>query len=444
MDSIAGLPFFPLEITKDGQLFSPAQKSAIEAAASQSGAGKITDFFVMSHGWNNDMAEARELYNGLFTNVAALIPKHPSLANRKFAIVGVFWPSKKFADSELIPSGGVASFDGDDDVSSAEVKQQLESLKGMFDVPDAAALDRAKSLIDGIEDSPAQQKQFVDIIRSLVPRSSIDATDGGSDKFHAHPADQMLDTLKNPILMISPPSGDEGGSLGGALDLGDVTGGAASLGDVFSGIKAAASRLLNLATYYQMKERAGVVGKALNAMLASMRQLRPDLRIHLIGHSFGARVVTAATDGAVAVQPSSLALLQGAFSHNGFTEKFDGHANGFFRKVVAEAKVNGPIIATHTVNDLAVGIAYALASRFSNDQAKGLGDENDVYGGIGRNGAVKMKPGEFVKATLLPETAAYQFTAKKVHNLQADQFVSSHGDVAGKQVANAILFAAGA
>ena len=106
-------------------------------------------------------------------------------------------------------------------------------------------------------------------------------------------------------------------------------------GDFFSGIKAGASRLLNLATYYQMKERAGVVGKALNGMLASMRQLRPDLRIHLIGHSFGARAVTAAVDGPVAVQPASLALLQGAFSHNGFTEKFDGHASGFFRKVVA-------------------------------------------------------------------------------------------------------------
>ena len=81
---------------------------------------------------------------------------------------------------------------------------------------------------------------------------------------------------------------------------------------------------------------------------------------------------------------------------------------------------------------------------FSNDKTLGLGDENDVYGGMGRNGAVKMKPGEFAKGTLLAETAAYQFTAKKVHNLLADEFVKSHGDVAGKQIANAILFAAGA
>ncbi|MGA8557898.1 MAG: hypothetical protein WB685_00530, partial [Pseudolabrys sp.] len=54
------------------------------------------------------------------------------------------------------------------------------------------------------------------------------------------------------------------------------------------------------------------------------------------------------------------------------------------------------------VNDKAVGIAYAIASRLSFDNANALGDENDVYGGIGRNGAVKMKTAEFIRGTLVP------------------------------------------
>jgi hypothetical protein len=437
MDTIAGLPFFPLEITKDGQLFSAPEKSTIENAIGQTGADKLTDVFVISHGWNNDMADARALYNELFANVAAQMPGHASLANRKFAIVGVFWPSKKFADSELIPSGGAASLDGGGGPDSSALKAKLESLKGTFDVPDGAALDRAKALIDGLEDSPAKQEEFVKIIRGLVPQTSSDSTDDASERFLRRPAGEILTTLSAPSMLPPPP----GGGVGGALDVDDGAGGAASLGDFFSGAKAAAWRLLNYATYYQMKERAGVVGKALNGMLASMREARPDLRIHLIGHSFGARVVTAAIDGPVAVGPASLALLQGAFSHNGFTEKFDGRTDGFFRKVIAQSKVDGPIFATHTVNDKAVGIAYALASRFSNDNASAVGDENDVYGGIGRNGAVRMKPTEFVKGTLLPETGAYQFAPKKVHNLQADAFVSGHSDVKGPQIANAILFA---
>ena len=107
-------------------------------------------------------------------------------------------------------------------------------------------------------------------------------------------------------------------------------------------MKAGAWRLLNYATYYQMKERAGVVGTAVNGVLGSVRNLRSDLRLHLIGHSFGARVVTAAVDGPVAIKPSSLILLQGAFSHNGFTEKFDGQKDRFFRKVIARRRWRAP------------------------------------------------------------------------------------------------------
>jgi hypothetical protein len=440
MDTISGLPFLPLEITKEGVLFSADEKSAIENALRDAGADKLTDVFVVSHGWNNDTADARTLYNTLFANVAARLPGHAPLADRKFAVVGVFWPSKKFTDSELIPAGGAASLDEDGAGPDADaLKQKLEQLKGTFDAPDADALDRAKALVDGIENSPDKQEQFVNIIRSLVPQSPSDTTDDASDKFLSRPAGEILNTLSGPSMLVPPPGGDSGGALG----FDDTAGGAASLGDFFSGVKAAAWRLLNYATNYQMKERAGVVGRGLNGMLASMRQLRPDLRIHLIGHSFGARVVTAAVDGAVGVKPSSLSLLQGAFSHNGFTEKFDGHIDGFFRKVISQSKMNGPIFATHTVNDKAVGVAYALASRFSSDNASALGDENDVYGGIGRNGAVKMKPAEVVQGTLLPDTSAYHFTAGKVHNLQADAFVSGHSDVAGPQIANAILFAAG-
>ena len=56
---------------------------------------------------------------------------------------------------------------------------------------------------------------------------------------------------------------------------------------------------------------------------------------------------------------------------------------------------------THTHNDKAVGIAYPLASRFSGDQAAALGDKNDKFGGLGRNGAQKMETGETIDGVLL-------------------------------------------
>jgi hypothetical protein len=439
MDTIAGFPFLALEITKDGQVFKPEQTIAIQQAVQDVGAAKPTDLIVISHGWNNDMAEARDLYQGLLGNVASLMSNRVSFAQRKFAVVGVFWPSKKFADTELIPAGGAASLGEDGaDISSSALKQKLEALKGTFDVPDERPLDRAKALVDGIEDSVAKQEEFVNIIRSLVPDKPADTTDDASDRF-------IKDSPREILAVMAPPSIALPAANAGGISLGmDEVGGAASLEDFFNGMKAAAWRLLNYATYYQMKERAGVVGKALNGVLASARSLRPDLAIHLIGHSFGARVVTAAADGASALRLSSLSLLQGAFSHNGFTEKFDGSHDGFFRKVVAQSKIAGPILATHTVNDKAVGIAYPLASRLASDNASALGDENDQYGGIGRNGAVRMTSSECVQGTLLPATGTYQFLAGKVYNLKADAVISGHSDVKGPQVANAIIFAFGA
>ncbi len=441
MEAIAGLPYFPLEMTKEGTVFNAAQKAAIEAAVAAAGTDKLTDLFVISHGWNNNTAEARELYNKLFTSIAALLPSHSPLNNRKFAILGVLWPSKKFEEAELIPSGGAVSFGVDGpSVMSEALKAKLDSLEGTFDKPDTAALDKAKSLVDGLEDSESKQKEFVEVIRSVLPQTPTDTSDDASDKFFAHPAADLLKTLSLPSNFALPANG--GTSLGLSMDsVSSGAGTAASLGDLFSGMKAAAWRLLNYATYYQMKERAGLVGKGLNGVLAALRQLRPDLRMHLIGHSFGARAVTAAADGPAAFKPASMSLLQGAFSHNGFTEKFDGQTTGFFRNVVSQSKVGGPIVATHTANDRAVGIAYPIASRISFDNTTALGDENDVYGGIGRNGAVKMKPNEVVKGHLKAETASYELTAGKVHNLQADAFIKDHGDVTGRQVANAILHA---
>ena len=84
-----------------------------------------------------------------------------------------------------------------------------------------------------------------------------------------------------------------------------------------------------------------------------------------------------------------MSLLQGAFSHHGFARDFEPGKNGFFRQVIDNKTVRGPVVITKTANDKAVGFAYAVASRISNDAAAGVGDAGDKFGGIGRNGAVK-------------------------------------------------------
>ena len=90
---------------------------------------------------------------------------------------------------------------------------------------------------------------------------------------------------------------------------------------MFSGIKAGATRFLNYLTYYEMKARAGTVGKGVGQLLD---KLGPAVqRIYIIGHSFGCRVVSAAAMASTTPKIQSMALLQAAFSHNSFSANFD-------------------------------------------------------------------------------------------------------------------------
>ena len=182
-----------------------------------------------------------------------------------------------------------------------------------------------------------------------------------------------------------------------------------------------------------VKARAGNVGK--NGVSKVVDKLAPKVqRVHLIGHSFGGRVVTAAAANSTTNKIKTMSLLQTAFSHNGFSKSM----GGFFRSVVDNKRVDGPILVTHTKNDKAVGVAYPLASKINGDATAAFGDENDKFGGLGRNGAQKMEQNEVVKGSLQPENGNYSFQPRKFFNLEGTPFISGHGDVTGKQVAHAV------
>ena len=98
-------PFFPVQFTKDGFIF---QQSEVDAFLHGINTG-VSDVIVISHGWNNNMDEAKSLYSGVLGQLAAQIPASPALNGRTFAICGILWPSKKFEDQELIPSGAASA-----------------------------------------------------------------------------------------------------------------------------------------------------------------------------------------------------------------------------------------------------------------------------------------------------------------------------------------------
>jgi hypothetical protein len=427
---------FDIEFTKDGSTFDEAQVRRLLDDVPQ-----FTDLFVLSHGWNNDMDEARALYDGLLGNISVLLDAGlvQGLQGRRYGALRVFWPSKKFADDELIPGGGAASATqaNDDALLRLLERMKLDPVRlGGKDIDPvrAANLDAAQALVPLLETDAEARHDFVFRLRAILDASDAHPDDGSTEFFERDPT-ELFEGLKGAVEAPSATGG------GGATAV--HAGGAAGLSDLLDGIKAAARRLANFTTYHEMKQRAGVVGRTgVAQVLMRTRDRKPELRLHLIGHSFGGRLVTAA---AHALPPGTsnvtLSLLQAAYSHNGLGQDYDGERHdGAFRALLGERRASGPIVITHTKNDRAVGIAYPLASRISRQQASALGDQNDPYGGMGRNGAQHTPEVDAdAVSELLAVGRVYAFAPGRVYNLRADQFISSHSDVTGPQVAYAVL-----
>lgn len=182
------------------------------------------------------------------------------------------------------------------------------------------------------------------------------------------------------------------------------------------------------ASYYRMKARAGDVGAfGLAPWLKRLHEAKPALRLHLAGHSFGARLVTAAVSALAPGVVQSLTLIQAAFSQFAFEPE------GGFRNVVDPRRVAGPILVTHSSHDQAVGYAYPIASRVARQNASTLGDKSDPYGGLGRNGAAN--------APIVPLADLAQIRARitaPVLNLESSAIVRSHTDINHPAIADAI------
>jgi hypothetical protein len=385
-----------------------------------------TDVLVISHGWNNTPGQARALYESLIDSVAAVRSRLDGALDRRFVVVGVLWPSIQWAEDEH--SGAGAGVDDDVAALEREIDQRIE---------DPAVRAKLEALAPKLEASSQAQEEFVALLRSTLPGSTKGEDKAGFDALKKAPASEVLEAARGGLETDAAPA-----AVGGAASIDpaglaplDTDGGGAGF---FDSIVGAARNLVNVSTYYTMKERAGVVGKkGIGPLLDRIHDEAADARIHLVGHSFGGRAMTAAVL-ATSAPVASLSLLQAAYSHFGMAKDWDGAGkSGMFAKV--PAKVSGPIIVTHTRNDKAVGMAYPIASRLARQIGVALGDQNDPYGGIGRNGALKTPGG--VAATLLDVGGTYDFAAHDVWSLNADAFVSGHSDITGRQVAYAVLSA---
>ena len=358
------------------------------------------------------------------------------LQRRSFAIVGVIWPSKEF-DELVAVAGGAgaagrpASLGGGDAESLQALEDKLRADEGILHRASAAADSRRG---EGAAARPRRQSVGAARLRRqdpLLARSDgAPNKEDASDSFFKDDGNELMKNLKVDEDDLDEEVAGTGG--GASLPLGVGAAAArrrerAGLKELLSGFKAAAMNVLNFTTYFEMKARAGTVGKngvaklidQLAAASAAHSPHRPQLR-RPRRHG-GSR----------------------QFEHRQ-DQEHEPAANGLFAQWVLESderllphvvdrqRVNGPILVTHTKNDKAVGVAYPLASRINGDKTAAFGDENDVFGGIGRNGARRWRPARPC-GKLLAVGASYAFQAGKFFNLEASDFIKDHGDVTGRK-----------
>jgi len=413
MRIIEGFDFFPLNFDDQGKLESGEEFDLLTDRANTLPA---TDAIFIAHGFRNDATDATTLYDKFLETFRAHLsrPEFDAVAQRQFVVGGVYWPSKPFRESYDTGADGARGLH-DDARAMAEVKAQLEDLKEHDATPgQRRKLAKAIKLLPTLDANPKAQDEFVKLVLSLLEHSVLDKTEG-IPQLQQRPGSELLARLSDP------PAGD----------------GTRGIGSVFSSIAGGVGRFLNLTNWYVMKDRSGAVGaKGVADAVRALHASCPDVRIHLVGHSLGGRLMASCAKALCdtpMLRVDSLMLLEAAFSHFGFSSD-NGHGTaGFFRDVVTKQVVKGPFVSTFSTQDTVVGNAYAIMSRLAGDNTREIGDASDEFGGIGRNGPLRTT--EVATSPLNVPGTAYEYQADVINNLDGSGgLIKDHGDVTNDAV----------
>jgi hypothetical protein len=435
-------PYWDLTFDQDGDPGTRLRDALLAAVHDR------TDLVVFSHGWNNDVSTASRFYDRFFAYFPGLLAAAP---NDRFGYVGLHWPSMRFSDEPIpdfphtalpvrpapagapaeAPPGSRTALDGETRAALARV----------FPGHDAAVGRIAELLAEQPED-PQRLEEFAGLVRTLTgvaPGSTADAEDMGS----ATGAEPVLLTEDTAAMCETLADALERAG----VEVAPAEHGPALLGGLRERVWDGAHELLRQTSYYAMKRRAGGIGRqGLGPVLGEVARKAPGVRIHLVGHSFGARLVSFALPGLPAnVRVASVTLLQGAFSQYAFSGPlpFDsrgGALHGMQRRVA------GPVVACHSRHDQALGVMYPLASRLAGDDRSllGLGDR---WGAIGRNGfqAVDGAP-----VLSLADALTGAFPTSGCVSVDASAVVrrggppaGAHSDICHEELARLVLRAAG-
>lgn len=368
---IGDVPFKTLQFNKAGELL-PVSESVWTQIVQEADA--FSDIFFFSHGWNNDWSQAKGRYEQFIKVFRELRNNHnlqmPDGYNP--LLVGVFWPSTAlaFGESERGPQKSFQPGIQQNEDLETQFAEDLESVGALFDEQDREEL---YSLVqsDGLTDGSALRLAQLAAKIPPDPEDEIPDTD-------EYAAEAILKGWKEAAKVF--------GSVFSEQQF-DTAGTPVPKGRWYSQLDP--RRVIRLLTVISMKDRAAAVGRG--AVSGVLQQLldQSAARIHLIGHSYGAKVMLSALS---ATRPTSrkvhsALLLQPAISHLAFASSIPGReGTGGYHDLLE--RVEAPILSTFSRRDFSLHKLFHLILRRSKDlgEAYKMLDRPDRYAALGGYG----------------------------------------------------------
>lgn len=450
MADIAGLPFWQLTFDAQGDVDEASARAVLDGV----GARQVTDLIMFSHGWNNSQASANRLYNAWFRTMASQLGQLRTDRRVQLGFVGVFWPSQLWSDEPIpdfqpaatpvadgaaapaVPDGGgAAGTHGRHAVRSGSTtidKETLDTLREVF--PQAG--DVLTRIADVLADKPSNEglAQLKVLLASFAQATSVAGAEPDSSvaQDSASTPPMLDDDPRDLFGRYAKQLQDSGVTFGDAVADDD---GAAGVRDQLNKLWHGAKEAVRQATYWQMKNRAGMIGqKGLGPFIGRLQAGHGDVRVHLIGHSFGARLVSFSLLGLPAAAQTStvasLTLLQGAFSHFAFSPSLPFAASRKGALAGMLSRIDGPLTVGFSSHDQAVGSFYPLASLTAGEDAAAAEDRLYRWGGMGHDGA-QATGAKLDTLQTAGAAAAYRFADHAALNVDCSEVVIKGGAPTG-------------
>ncbi|MEM1436999.1 MAG: hypothetical protein AAGG11_23325 [Pseudomonadota bacterium] len=419
-------PLYVLKFDKDGICTTPRSRARL---LQEIEAGQYTDVYLFSHGWNNTPKNAIKHYKTWVKGFTELRESLDINIGRPYrpVLIGVVWPSVWIVPWwNRGPNIAASPSEDGSDESADAYDAMLRALAA-----ELPANHRAQFYAYAQEDALDDQAS-IDLLQLLQPvfgqaddelNEPSPSTDvlleswGAVDALIAGDADEFV-----PIDFDTPVGTDT-----------QDTSTEAEAPQAAGGIARAPLSLIRMASVWQMKDRAGRVGSGeISALLQAVQSASTadTIRTHLVGHSFGAKVMLSALTARPLARPiDSMLLLQPAINHWAFAEHIPDidRAGGYHP---ALDRVRQPILTTFTRKDAPLHKFFHLALRRKVDYGELRIASRDVspyaaLGGYGPTGAPHSS-----EVPIAAPGSAYRFGSDdEIIALEAHEEIEGHSDI---------------